>query len=70
MVTTTALILMRQPTVSTTDNHTPTTGHDMPIIFSSLFQEECLNFMDRNPNGNFLLEKDICTGRWTVLDAS
>lgn len=42
----------------------------MPIIFSSLFQEECLNFMDRNPNGNFLLEKDICTGRWTVLDAS
>lgn len=42
----------------------------MPIIFSSVFQKECIDFMNRNPKGNFLLEKDVFTGRWNVLDAS
>ena len=42
----------------------------MSILFSSIHQHECFDFMDSDPNGNFLLEKDIFTGLFNVLDAS
>ena len=42
----------------------------MPIVFSSIHRHECLDWLDSDPNGNFLLEKDVLTGRWNVLDAS
>tara|TARA_R110000822_G_scaffold216681_7_gene351294 strand:- start:1008 stop:1142 length:135 start_codon:yes stop_codon:yes gene_type:complete len=41
----------------------------MPIIFSSLFLEECTAFIRSWPDENFFLEKDFFTGRWNVLDA-
>ena len=41
----------------------------MPIVFTSIHQHECLDFMNNTPNGNLLLEQDIFTGRWNVLDA-
>ena len=42
----------------------------MPIVFSSIHQNECLNFINKSRNGDLILEKDIFTGRWNVLDAS
>lgn len=42
----------------------------MTIVFSSIHQHECFDFLDSDPNGNFILEKNIFTGRWNVLDAS
>ena len=42
----------------------------MPVVFSSLFEEECVAFLDRNPSRNLIIERDIFSGRFNVLDAS
>jgi len=42
----------------------------MTIMFSSIYKYTCIAFMNKRPNQNLLLEKDIFTGRWNVLDAS
>ena len=41
----------------------------MTIVFSSIHRHECFDFLDSDPNGNFLLEFDVLTGRWNVLNA-
>jgi len=41
----------------------------MPIVFSSIHEFECYNFLDSDPNGNLIVEKDIFSGLWRVLDA-
>jgi hypothetical protein len=40
------------------------------IVFSSIHRHECFDWLDSDPNGDFLLEFDVFTGRWNVLDAS
>ncbi len=42
----------------------------MTVVFSSIHRHECFDFLDSDPNGNFILEFDVFTGRWNVLDAS
>ena len=42
----------------------------MPTVFSSIHEHECIEFMDKRPKRNLILEKDLFTGRWNVLDAS
>lgn len=42
----------------------------MPIVYSSLFEAECIAFLDRNPSRDLIIERDFMTGRFHVLDAS
>jgi|TARA_R110002110_G_scaffold302427_1_gene516554 hypothetical protein len=41
----------------------------MPTVFSSIHRHECFDFLDSDPNGNFIMEFDVFTGLWNVLDA-
>jgi len=40
----------------------------MTIVFQSLYEHKCIEFMNRNPRGNFLIEKDIFSGMYNVLN--
>ena len=42
----------------------------MPIVFSSLFEAECIAFLNRNPSRDLIIERDIFSGRFNALDAS
>ena len=42
----------------------------MPVVFSSLFESECIAFLDRNPSRNLIIDRDLFSGRFNVLDAS
>ena len=45
-------------------------GEPMPVVFSSLFESECIAFLDRNPSRNLIIDRDLFSGRFNVLDAS
>jgi hypothetical protein len=41
----------------------------MKIVFMALFIEDCLAWLDDHPDVNGIIEKDIFSGRYNILDA-
>ena len=40
----------------------------MTIVFQSLYEHKCIEFINNNSHGNFLIEKDIFSGMYNVLN--
>ena len=38
------------------------------LVFRSLFERECYAFLDNNPHINGIIEKDLFSGYFQVLD--
>ena len=45
------------------------TGVNMPIVFTSLYLEHCIRYCDKRPRQNLIIEKDLFTGKYNVLNA-
>ncbi len=41
----------------------------MPIVFTSLYLEHCIRYCDKRPRQNLIIEKDIFSGKYNVLNA-
>ena len=41
-----------------------------PIVFSAFTEGECIAFLNRSPSRDLIIERDILSGRFNVLDVS
>lgn len=42
----------------------------MSVVFTSLFRAECIAYCDARPKLNLIIERDIFSGRFNVLEMS